>query len=95
MASSLMCILNGRAYKNINLKMFKMLILFHIPNFFYSIERFYKIIQPWCYSAKNRLLKAGKDWILPTNKLQIMVAKIKTYITSLKTFAHDMINIYY
>ena len=95
MESSLMCILNGGAYKNINLEMFKMLILFHIPDFFESIERFYKIIQPWCYSAKNRLLKAGKDWILPTYKLQITEAKIKTYITSLKTFPHDMINVCY
>ena len=72
-----------------------MLILFHIPDFFWGIERFYKIIQPWCYSAKNRLFKAGKDWILPTYRLQITVAKIKTYITSLKKFAHDMVNLHY
>ena len=69
-----------------------MLILFHIPDFFQSIERFLKIMQPWCYSTKNRLFKVGKDWILPTYKLQITVAKIKTYITSLKTFADDMIS---
>ena len=45
-----------------------MLILFHIPDFLKSIERFYKIIQTWWYSAKNRLFKARKDWILPTYK---------------------------
>ena len=72
-----------------------MLILFHIPDFLQSIERFLKSIQPWRYSTKNRLCKAGKDWILPTHKLQITVAKIKTYINSLKTFAHDLINFYY
>ena len=75
--------------------MFKTLILFHIPDFFQNIEKFYKTFQPWCYSAKNQLYKAGNNWILPTYKLKITVAKIKTYITSLKAFAYDMINLYY
>ena len=36
-----------------------------------------KSLQPWSDSAKNRLSKAGKDWILLNYILQTTLAKVK------------------
>ena len=45
-----------------------MLIFFHIPDIFYSIERLYKIIPTLVLLSQtlNQLFEAGKDWIPPT-----------------------------
>ena len=68
MASSLMCILNGRAYKNINLEMFKMLILFHIPNFSRALKDFIKSSNLGATQPKiDYLMQEKIGYYLPTN----------------------------
>ena len=68
MASSLMSILNDGAYKNINLKMFKMLILFHIPDFSRALQDFIKSSNLGATQPKIDYLRQEKiGYYLPTN----------------------------
>ena len=65
--------------------MLKKFIFLVLQIFSRALKIFLKSFQPWYYSAKNRLFKARKDWALPTYILYTALAKIKMYITLLKT----------